>query len=470
MDEELLPSKEGGEDGGGGIRWGLVWTEAKRLGHLAAPMVAMTLSMNLLLVVSNMMVGHLGELYLSSTSIAVSLAGVTGFSFMLGMASALETLSGQAYGAKQYHKLGTQTYTAIFCLAVISIPLAILWTYMGKILVFVGQDPLISHEAGTFLKWLVPSIFAYSALQPLIRFFQAQSMVYPMLISSFVTLCFHVPLCWVLVFKCGLNNIGAAISIGLSMWGNVLILSLFMKFSTKCAKTRSPVSWEIFHGVKEFFRYAIPSAIMICLEWWSFELIVLLSGLLPNPQLETSVLSVCLNTVSTLYAIPYGLSGAVSTRVSNELGAGNPQGARLSVFTVMLMAVLEAVIVSAMLFACRNMFGYVFSNEMEVVSYVATMTPLLCLSVITDSLQGTISGVARGCGWQHIGAYVNLASFYLCGIPIAASLAFWFHFRGKGLWIGVLCGASMQSFLLSIITSCTNWSNQAAKVGMRVLE
>jgi hypothetical protein len=28
------------------------------------------------------------------------------------------------------------------------------------------------------------------------------------------------------------------------------------------------------------------------LEWWSYELIVLLSGVLPNPALETSVLSI----------------------------------------------------------------------------------------------------------------------------------------------------------------------------------
>ena len=33
-------------------------------------------------------------------------------------------------------------------------------------------------------------------------------------------------------------------------------------------------------------------ALHCSLEMWSFELIVLLSGLLPNPQLETSVLSI----------------------------------------------------------------------------------------------------------------------------------------------------------------------------------
>jgi hypothetical protein len=28
------------------------------------------------------------------------------------------------------------------------------------------------------------------------------------------------------------------------------------------------------------------------MEWWSFELLVLLSGLLPNPKLETAVMSI----------------------------------------------------------------------------------------------------------------------------------------------------------------------------------
>ena len=34
------------------------------------------------------------------------------------------------------------------------------------------------------------------------------------------------------------------------------------------------------------------NAVACSLEWWSFELLILLSGLLPNPELETSVLSV----------------------------------------------------------------------------------------------------------------------------------------------------------------------------------
>ncbi|XP_035539826.1 protein DETOXIFICATION 12-like isoform X1 [Juglans regia] len=469
MEESLLQKgREDKRSETSSITWGLLTGELKRLGLLAGPMVAVTLSQFMLQVISTMMVGHLGELALSSTAIAISLAGVTGFSLLLGMASALETLCGQAYGAQQYRKLGVQTYTAIFSLILVCFPVSLIWIHIGRFLTLIGQDPLISHEAGKFIIWLVPALFAYATLQPLVRYFQTQSLVMPMLISSLAILSFHIPLCWALVFKSGLGNIGAALAISISYWLNVILLGLYMKYSSACAKTRVPISMELFQGIGEFFQFAIPSAIMICLEWWSFELLILLSGLLPNPQLETSVLSVCLSTITTLYMIPYGLGAAASTRVSNELGAGNPQAARVALFAVLFLAVIETSIVSTTLLASRHVFGYTFSNEKEVVDYVTTMAPLVSVSIILDSLQGVLSGVARGSGWQHIGAYVNLGAFYLCGIPAAAVLGFWAQYRGRGLWIGVQTGAFVQIVLLFIVTSCTNWEKQASKARERM--
>ncbi|CAN6549544.1 unnamed protein product [Malus baccata var. baccata] len=452
------------------LTWTSFFEEVKRLGCIAGPMVAVILSQNLLLVISMMMVGHLGELALSSSSIAISLSNVTGFSLFLGMASALETLCGQAYGAEQYQKLGFQTYTAIFSLNLVCFPVSLIWIYMEKLLIFMGQDPVISHEAGKFTIWLIPALFAYATLQPLIRYFQTQSLITPMLISSCVTLVFHIPLCWILVFKSGLNNLGGALAISISYWVNVILLALYMKFSAACSKTRVPISMEVFHGIGEFFRFAIPSAIMICLEWWSFELLILLSGLLPNPALETSVLSVCLQTISTLYAIPFGFAAAASTRVSNELGAGNPQGARIATFAAMFLAVTETTITTTTLFACRNVFGYSFSNEKEVIDYVTTMAPLVCLAVTLDSLHGVLSGIARGTGWQHVGACMNLGAYYLCGIPVAATLAFWVQLKGRGLWIGIQVGSFVQIILLSSITIGTNWEKQASKARKRIFE
>ena len=193
---------------------------------------------------------------------------LSGFSILyvwqqLGMASALETLCGQAYGAQQYRKIGVQTYTAIFSLILVCLPLSWIWINTEKLLSFIGQDPLISHEAGKFTTMLVPALFAHATLQPLVRYFLTQSLVMPMLIGSFATLCLHIPLCWALVFKSGMENLGAALALSISYWFNVILLALYMKYSPACAKTHAPISMELFEGIGEFFRFAIPSAIMV---------------------------------------------------------------------------------------------------------------------------------------------------------------------------------------------------------------
>ncbi|XP_023746254.1 protein DETOXIFICATION 12 [Lactuca sativa] len=463
-----LPLIERDDNDNRRLTWSVFEEEAKKFGYIAAPMVAVTLSQYLLQVISVMMVGHLGELALSSAAIAISISSVTGFSLIMGMSSALETLCGQAYGAQQYKKFGTQTYTAIFSLLIVCIPLSIIWKNTGAILLLIGQNPSISHEAGKFITWLIPAIFAYAVLQPLVRYFQMQSMLWPMLISSTVALLLHIPLCYALVYKTTLANIGGAISMGITMWLNAIFLFFYMKYSPSCEKTRSPISIEVIHGMKQFFSYAIPSAVMICLEWWSYEILILLSGLLPNPELETSVLSVCLNTIATLYAIAFGFGAGISTRVSNELGAGNPHGARMAVYVVLILAIIETSLISTSVFVSRRVFGYIFTNEKEVVDYVTKMAPLLCLNIIMDSLQGTLSGVARGVGWQHLGAYINLAAFYLAGIPVAAFLGFYTSLRGIGLWIGILVGAVIQLILLTTVTISTNYEKQATKVRERL--
>nr|XP_027099734.1 protein DETOXIFICATION 11-like [Coffea arabica] len=82
----------------------------------------------------------------------------------------------------------------------------------------------------------------------------------------------------------------------------------------------------------------------------------------------------------------------------------------------------------------------------------------------------TLNGVARGSGWQHLGAYVNLGAYYLVGIPVALILGFALHLGGMGLWSGLVAGATVQSLLLSIITGLTNWGNQVIEARRRIYE
>ncbi|XP_058010144.1 protein DETOXIFICATION 8-like isoform X2 [Hevea brasiliensis] len=438
-----------------------VWVmkELKKLSLLAAPMVVVSVSQSVLPAISLMMTGHLGKLQLSGVSIATSFTNATGFALLFGLSGALETLCGQAYGAGQYHKLGSYVYCSMISLLPICLPVSILWIFMARLLILIGLNPQISVVACKYSIGLIPALFGYAILQSLFRYFQSQSLILPMLLSSCATVCFHVPLCWALIYKWEFGNIGGAIAIGVAYWFNVIILVSYFLFSSSCEKTRILCWKDIFSSISEF-----------CLEWWTFELLILLAGLLKNSKLETSVLSICITTTSLHYFVQYGIGAAASVRVSNELGSGNPRAARAIVHIVLVISLTEAVIASTSLFCTRYVFGYAFSNDKEVVDYVTEVAPLLCLSVIVDSLLAVLSGIARGCGWQRIGAFVNLGAYYFVGIPVSVVLCFVGHLRGKGLWIGLLVGTTVQLALFAFITASTNWKKQASIAKDRIFK
>lgn len=61
----------------------LVVAEVRKQLYLAGPLIAAWILQNIVQMISVMFVGHLGELALSSASIATSFAGVTGFSLLV---------------------------------------------------------------------------------------------------------------------------------------------------------------------------------------------------------------------------------------------------------------------------------------------------------------------------------------------------------------------------------------------------
>ncbi|KAE8678819.1 MATE efflux family protein 9-like [Hibiscus syriacus] len=442
-----------------------ILAEVKKQLLLAGPLVSVNFLLFALQLTSVMFVGHLGNLALSGASIATSFASVTGFSLLRGMASALDTFCGQSYGAKQYHMLGVYLQTALIVLLSATVPLALIWANATSILLFFGQDPEISAEAGRYARFMLPSIFGFAIQECHIRFLQAQNNVVPMMVISGFTTLLHILVCWILVFKSGLGNKGAALANAFSYWTNAVILTLYVRISRSCKKTWTGYSMEAVYCIPKFLRLSIPSAVMLSLEVWSFEMMVLLSGLLPNPKLETSVLAISLNTCSTIYMIPLGLSAAVSTRSSNELGAERPRAAFLAVCVtmVMVMVMSEGIVVGMVMISGRKIWGYLYSEDEQVVKYVGQMFLLIAASHFVDGIQSVLTGVARGCGWQKMGAVVNLGAYHLIGIPSSIILAFVCHLGGKGLWTGIIVALTVQASCLAILTLRTKWEEEATK-------
>ncbi|KAF8721673.1 hypothetical protein HU200_022845 [Digitaria exilis] len=409
--------------------------------------------------VSVMFVGHLGKVELAGAAVATSFAGVTGFSLLTGMACSLDTLCGQAFGAGHHHLLGIYKQRAMLVLALVSVPVAALWAFSGEALARCGQDPEIASAAGSYIRCLIPALFLFGQLQCHARFLQAQNAVVPVMLSSGTAALAHPAVCWLLVHRLGMGGRGAALANGVSYLANLSFLALYVRLSPSCKTTWGGFSREGLLGIPGFLKLAVPSALMVCIEW-TFELPMLLSGRLPNPKLEAAVLSICFNTNSLAFMVATGLGAAISTRVSNELGAGRPQAARLAAkvgwFVALCIGVSEGLVVVLV----RDVWGYAYSNDKDVTSYMTRMMPLIAASIMLDCQQSSLSGVLRGCGEQKIGAFINLAAYYLVGIPVAVVFAFIIHLGGKGLWFGLLCGLAVQIFLLLSITLRIIWDKE----------
>ncbi|TVT99751.1 hypothetical protein EJB05_54866, partial [Eragrostis curvula] len=78
---------------------------------------------------------------------------------------------------------------------------------------------------------------------------------------------------------------GAALAIVVSYFCNTSYLALYVRLAPSCKKTWTGFSREAFRGIPAFLKLAVPSSMMLCLEGWAFELLMLLSGFLSNPKL-----------------------------------------------------------------------------------------------------------------------------------------------------------------------------------------
>uniref|UniRef100_A0ACD5VA87 Uncharacterized protein n=1 Tax=Avena sativa TaxID=4498 RepID=A0ACD5VA87_AVESA len=105
--------------------------EVKRQLWLTGPLMAGYQMQNLVQTISTMFLGHLGELPLAGASIAGSFTTVTGFSLLYGLASALDTFYGQAFGARQYHLVCIYKQRAMLILTLMSVSSTCKHTWTG---------------------------------------------------------------------------------------------------------------------------------------------------------------------------------------------------------------------------------------------------------------------------------------------------------------------------------------------------
>uniref|UniRef100_A0A0A9EN03 Protein DETOXIFICATION n=1 Tax=Arundo donax TaxID=35708 RepID=A0A0A9EN03_ARUDO len=170
---------------------------------------------------------------------------------------------------------------------------------------------------------------------------------------------------------------------------------------------------------------------MLALEVWYFQVLILLAGMLPDPQVALDSLTVCTSIQSWVFMISVGFKAAASVRVGNELGAGNPRSAAFSAWMVTALSAFVSAIAGLVTFLLRDKLSYIFTGGEMVSRAVADLCPLFVGTIVLCGIQPVLSGVAVGCGWQAMVAYINIGCYYFIGIPLGVLLGFKFDFGIK---------------------------------------
>nr|GMD75109.1 protein DETOXIFICATION 49-like [Ipomoea batatas] len=424
------------------IHLSLVAKEAKCISGIALPMIVTGLLLYSRSIVSMLFLGRLGELSLAGGSLALGFANITGYSILSGLAMGMEPICGQAFGAKRFKLLGVCLQRMIVLLLISSIPIAILWWNMERILVLCRQDREISREAQSFILYSLPDLLVQSLLHPLRIYLRSQSVTMPLTFCAAFAFVLHFPINYFLVEVLHLGIKGVALSSVLFNFNVVGSLVVYVVVSGVYEKTWGGISWE-----------SVPSCISVCLEWWWYEIMILLCGLLVNPRATVASMGILIQTTSLIYIFPSSLSFGVSTRVGNELGAGRPGRAKLAAIVGVCIGFILGLAALTFGFTVKNVWASIFTKDAEIVALTAAVLPIIGLCELGNCPQTTGCGALRGTARPTLGATINLECFYFVGMPVALWLGFFAGFDFKGLWLGLLAAQGSCALAITQVDS-----------------
>ncbi|KAJ7953543.1 Protein DETOXIFICATION [Quillaja saponaria] len=447
-----------------------VWIESKKLWHIVGPAIFSRVASYSMLVITQAFAGHLGDLELAAISIANNVVVGFDFGLLLGMASALETLCGQAFGAKKYHLLGVYMQRSWIVLSLCCVLLLPLYLFAAPVLKLLGQPTDVAELSGIVTMWMIPLHFSFAFQFPLQRFLQSQLKTAVIAWVSLVALIVHVIICWLFVYKFQLGVIGTAATINFSWW--VLVFGLLgYTVCGGCPLTWTGFSMEAFSGLWEFVKLSAASGVMLCLENWYYRILILMTGNLKNAEIAVDALSICMTINGWELMIPLAFFAAAGVRVANELGAGNGKGAKFATKVAVLTSIIIGLFFWVLIMLLHNQFGYIFSTSKPVLEAVNQLSLLLAFTILLNSVQPVLSGVAVGSGWQSYVAYINLGCYYIIGVPLGFLMGWVFNLGVMGIWAGMIFGGTAtQTLILGWITMKCDWDKEAEKAKIHVRE
>ncbi|KAF0692551.1 Aste57867_16363 [Aphanomyces stellatus] len=403
-----------------------------------------------------------------AVAISSMLFNITSMSVGLGLATSMDTLCTQAFGAQNTKKFGAIFQAGVLGTGLFLIPSCILNWYSESILLFLHQDPEISAMAGTFTRYStlgLPFLCLYELIK---RLLQPHQITLPSAVVAVVANVIHISVGYYLTNFTTYGYLGAAIGRSIAYICLPLLLLPYFFWNPVHREWHLRWDWrEAWANLPDFLEFGIPGMVSLVVEWGAWEILTLMAGLMQDHAVVLGVNSIIMTIISLIYMIFWGVSTAACIRVGYFLGANKPAEARLVTYVCYAITLGCCLCTGVVLFATRASLPGLFVVDRDVIERTTYAILFVIPCHMIDSMNCVTTGVLRAMGKQQIGVLVLSGAYYVVGIPAAAIFAFGVEWSIEGLWIGFTCGTTIACLAYAIQIRAINWVRLANEASVR---
>ncbi|KAE8624828.1 hypothetical protein XENTR_v10006058 [Xenopus tropicalis] len=443
------------------------------------------------ILITTVFCGHLGKSELDAFALGNSIVILAGQSIGLGICSACDTFFSQIYGGKNLKLIGVVLQRGILILSLSCFPCWAFFVNTKNILLLLGQDPSVARLAELYVLTCIPALVGINFFNLEIRYLQnqecvisaitaraagrkplkmpaailskqrkllklfTQGIIWPQVVVSFLACIINGILNYVLLFVLKIGVIGAAIAVTVSIVSKVIILFFYIWIRKIHVDTWPGWTKECLKDWGSFFALALPTMIMLSLKWWTFEIAIILSGLINLVELGGQ--SIMHQIMNLLNKISLALSLASCIRVGTYLGAGETEQAKRSARLSFVISAFPVFLGVGLLIGLRREIASIFTNDSSILFLVSDIMPLCAVFQIVGSACNLFYGILRGIGMQKVGAFVTVGGYLLIVFPMAVPLMFPAKLGVKGFWTGINAGLAVMDIVFVIYLWKANW-------------
>ena len=374
--------------------------------------------------------------------------------FCIGTLMALQPVVAQLDGAGRRTEGGAALRQALWLAIALSVPYFLVMSKGGMVLSALDVDASIVPVADGYMKaiaWGAPGM----CMVFLLRFFsEGTGHTKPTMYIGLLGILLNIPLNWILMFgKLGMPAMGATgcgYATSIVIWLQVSLLLVYIRYHRHFRGFDAFARWDWPDAgqIRELLRIGLPIAVTIFVEGSLFVGAAILIGRLgPVP---TAGHLVAINFSALLFMIPLGLGSAVTTRVGNAVGRGDPVAARYAGLIGLFIVLCTQTVNASIMVLFPAWVVSIYTNDPAIAAVAVTLLVYAAIFQFPDGIQICSAGALRGLKDTLVPAIFNIISYWVIGMTLGYYLTFNRGLGPSGMWMGMIAGLTAGALLMSM--------------------